>query len=286
MNTFMIIALIQESSRYLQEHRTSILYRWWAAILAYILLRMVINYIVRKVKTKITENTGDADKIYAVRIAHFVGNIIFVLLMIFTILIIFQIIWFDVALLIWWISLWLWFALETVMGNMVAWILILTNKKVKIGETVNFLWSIKTMGKIKEIHIRYTIVETIDKRKLIIPNMKLAKTPIQAFKTEPLIRGEIKTVVARKYDPKKIIAIITWIINQQDNVLFKNYSSVVMNWFTKRWIAYTWYFFIDPRGSKWKFTTAGEIRTNLIRTFQKNNIEAAYNRTMINVEEL
>jgi len=41
---------------------------------------------------------------------------------------------------------------------------------------------------IEEITIRHTVVRTIDKRRLLIPNMLMASTPVKTLKTEDLVR--------------------------------------------------------------------------------------------------
>lgn len=80
------------------------------------------------------------------------------------------------------------FAMETTMGNMIAGIILLGNPHLKVGQMIKLLGSINTMGKVEEFHIRYTVIRTLHKQRIIIPNKKLLHTPIQTKKTEPLIR--------------------------------------------------------------------------------------------------
>ncbi|HCB51917.1 TPA: hypothetical protein DEP21_05135 [Patescibacteria group bacterium] len=48
--------------------------------------------------------------------------------------------------------------------------------------------SLKLLGTIEEINIRYTVIRTFDKRRTIVPNSIIAKTPIRTLKTEPILR--------------------------------------------------------------------------------------------------
>jgi small-conductance mechanosensitive channel len=66
--------------------------------------------------------------------------------------------------------------------------MIITNKKINLGDFVQFMGSLKMMGTIEEINVRYTVIRTFDKKRTIIPNSVLAKTPIKTHKVEPLIR--------------------------------------------------------------------------------------------------
>lgn len=78
--------------------------------------------------------------------------------------------------------------METTIGNMIAGIMIMTNEKIKIGDFMQFMGKINMRGTIEEINIRYTVIRTYDKKRTIIPNSILAKTPVQTYKSEPLLR--------------------------------------------------------------------------------------------------
>jgi len=78
--------------------------------------------------------------------------------------------------------------METTIGNMIAGIMIMTNQKIKIGDYMQFMGKINMRGIIEEINIRYTVIRTYDKKRTIIPNSILAKTPVQTYKSEPLLR--------------------------------------------------------------------------------------------------
>ena len=78
--------------------------------------------------------------------------------------------------------------MQSTIENLVAGVMIITNQKIKIGEFIQFMEPLKIMGTVEEINIRYTVVKTYDKRKVIIPNSLVAKTPIRTMKSEPLLR--------------------------------------------------------------------------------------------------
>ena len=48
--------------------------------------------------------------------------------------------------------------MENTIGNMISGIFILTNKKIRLGEFIQFLGPINIMGTIEEINIRYTVI--------------------------------------------------------------------------------------------------------------------------------
>ena len=68
------------------------------AIGVFVAFLIVIKIVVNKVKNKIQENSLQED-IYSQRIAVLAGSMVYILLMIFNILAVFQVIGFDVALI-------------------------------------------------------------------------------------------------------------------------------------------------------------------------------------------
>ncbi|HCY21714.1 TPA: hypothetical protein DIC40_07920 [Patescibacteria group bacterium] len=67
----------------------------------------------------------------------------------------------------------------------------LTNKKIKLGDFVEFLGKLNLKGIIEEVNVRYTVIRSFDKRRTIIPNSIVAKTPIRTLKSEPILKGEL-----------------------------------------------------------------------------------------------
>jgi small-conductance mechanosensitive channel len=122
--------------------------------------------------------------------------------------------------------------MQSTVENLVSGIFILTNKKIRLGEFVQFMGSLKIMGTIEEINIRYTVIRTFDKRRTIIPNSIVAKTPIRTLKSEPLLRGEIIFIVPRHTPVEQFKATFIQTINGHKNILYPEYTSIMINNFT------------------------------------------------------
>lgn len=109
--------------------------------------------------------------------------------------------------------------------------MIMTNKKVKLGDLVQFLGSINIMGTIEEINVRYSVIRTFDKRRTIIPNSVIAATPIKTLKSEQLIRGDVKLRLPRHVDVDQVKSLLIQIINNIKGVLYTEYTNIVVTGF-------------------------------------------------------
>lgn len=268
---------------YIQENWVSLLLKAVLAIGVFIIGYMAIQIIIGKIRTRIEANNIE-ENIYSKRTANLVGRFVFILLMIFLILATFQVIWFDTAIIMWWISLSLWFAMETTIGNMIAGIMIITNKKIKIGDYVQLLWNLKVMGTIEDINIRYTVIKTYEKKRVIIPNSVLAKSPIKTYKIEPIIRGEIFFTVPRHVHIPQIKQILIETINAHEKVLYKEYTNVWIENFDARWLQIKSVFFGNPK-AKSPFLIARDLRPSIAANLKKYGINIPYPHITLSAEE-
>jgi len=268
---------------YLQENWVTLLFKAFLAIGVFIIGYGIIQWIVKKMKTRIQANSLE-ETVYIKRTSELVGKFVFILLMIFLILAVFQVIGFDTAIIMWWISLSMWFAMETTIGNMIAGIMIITNKKINLGDFVQFMGNLKMMGTIEEINVRYTVIRTFDKKRTIIPNSILAKTPIKTHKIEPLIRGEILFTVPRYVHIPQIKKILIETINAHEKVFYKEYTNVRIENFDERWLQIKSVFFANPK-KKSPFMIARDLKPIIAANLKKYGINIPYPHITLTTEE-
>lgn len=268
---------------YIRENWVSLLLKSLLGIGVFIAGYIVIQQIVTKIKSRIEENSLQED-IYAKRTSNLVGKFVFILLIIFLVLAVFQVIGFDTAIIMWGISLSLWFAMETTIGNMIAGIMIITNKKIKIGDYVQLLGSLNVLWTVEDLNIRYTIIRTYEKKRIIIPNNVLAKTPIKTYKTEPLIRGEILFTVPRHVHIPQIKKIMIETINANEKVLYKEYTNTRIDNFDTRGIQIKSVFFVNPK-VKSPHLVARELKPIIGANLKKYGINIPYPHITLTAEE-
>ena len=249
----------------------------------FIVLYIIIQRIINKVKSKIEENDLQSNNEYSKKLSWLVWKVLFILWMIFNVLIIFQVIWVDVALLMAWVSLWIWFAMETMISNMVAWFFILTNKKFKIWDFVQLLWKFQTNGTIEEISMKHTVIRTVDRRRLLIPNMIMASTPIKTLKSEQLIRWDLELNLPRYIEPKQIKDLINATINESEKILYKNYTNTFIKSFDAKWYRFQSVFFVNPKD--WTpFIMGCKLRESIHKKLKQYGIMLPYEHIVVNVE--
>lgn len=167
---------------------------------------------------------------------------------------------------------------------MIAGVILLWNPHLKVGQMIKMLWSVNEMGKVEEFNIRYTVIRTLYKQRLIIPNRNLLHTPIQTKKTEPLIRAEIKISIARHYDLDMIKQTLTDCINNNEFVSHHDQTAVHIHGFSAKWYDLVCYYFYSPiKTKKVDFLISSQIRHDISKTFAAKKIPFSYPRETVRI---
>lgn len=270
--------MLEAIQQYLAENWWDLIRRAFLWIWVFVVIYIIGKIVVGKTKQRIRDNTINED-IYTTKISNLVGNIVMTAFIIFDILAVFQVIWFDVAILMGWISLWVGYAMETTISNMISGIMILTNKKINIWDFVEFFGKLNLKWTVEQINIRYSIIRTFDKRRIIVPNNMIAKSPIKTFKIEPLIRWEISFTVPRHTNFQQLKDVIIPWINDIDWVIEKKFTNLFINWFDAYWINMKLFFFCAPQ-KKGPFAVKKLINTFLLSTFKKYWIKLSHHNVV------
>ncbi|NOZ44571.1 MAG: mechanosensitive ion channel [bacterium] len=176
------------------------------------------------------------------------------------------------------------FALETTIKNMISGIFLLTNKKNKLGDTVEILGKFQLRGRIESITLRHTTIRTKDNRRVLIPNGELADTPIKTFKNETIMRGLLQVRVPRHSNIDQVRQLIIQTINANDFVQDKNYTTALISNFDAYGIVIKSFYYLNPSAGKTDFVINSEIRTQLSKLFKKYGIQTPYLNVVVDVD--
>lgn len=256
---------------------------WWVIVIVIMLL--ISKIIAWIVKRNILKNNSIADSKHIEKIASLIWNIVFYIMVIFSLFIWFEIMWFNVGLILWWVSFGVWLAFKEILWNMIAGIMVLYTKEFKLWDIVEINADQVYFGRIEEITIRYTIIRTLDLREVVIPNMTLISVPIKTFSAEDLVKLEVILSVHYNSDISQAIKVITETINGFEFVKEKENTKVFVTTFWASSIDLKWLFCFDPKC--WLLTDYAiwAINEKINDEFKQNNINVPYNTVTINFEK-
>jgi len=166
---------------------------------------------------------------------------------------------------------------------MISGIFLLTNKKNKLGDTVEILWKFQLRGKIEAITLRHTTIRTVTKQRVIIPNGELADTPIKTYKNEKVMKGSLHLVLPRYVNLEQVKQLIIQSINQHDFVIHQSYTSTIVSGFDAHGIQLQCFYYLDPKAWKSEFIINSDIRKKLSQVFQHYGIKPPYLHVVIDV---
>ncbi len=256
----------------------------FGAILVIIFLLMISKIVANIVSKRIVQNSTEGNK-HMDKIWKLIHDIVFYIMVIFSFFIWFEIVWFNVGLIIGWISFWVWLAFKEILGNMIAGMMMLYTKEFKLGDIVEVYADQTYFGRIEEITIRYTIIRTLDLRQVVLPNMTLITVPIKTFSSEDLIKLKTTFEVHYNTDIPKAIEIILETINSFSFVKEKENSKVFFSQFLESNIEIKAFFYFDPKCGIIPDIAIWEINWKVNEAFKQNNIEISYDMVTLNFEE-
>jgi small conductance mechanosensitive channel len=255
------------------------------AIVVVSILTIISKIIAWTVRKKIIKNSILDDEEYIDKIGTLVWDIVFYTLLLFSIFIWFEILWFDIGILLWWLSFWIWLAFKEILWNMIAGILILTTKDYTLWDIIKVEWPINYFWTIEEITIRYTIIREFNNQKVIIPNLTLITSPVKTFTTEEFIR--LETIVSVHYNTdiakaKKII--LEW-VNSLPFIINKENTTVITDKFNDSGIDLKVLFYIDPNWDTPWPVAISKVNDKIKKVLEENDINIPYPHTVLTVDK-
>lgn len=280
----MINSLIEYSISYLTTNWVVMAKKAILALIIFVWLYIITQRFINKIKIRIQENNIESNNDYSKKLSNLIWKILFIIWLIFNILIVFEIIWVDAALLMAWLSLWIWFSMETMISNIIAWLFILTNQKIKIWDYIELLGDFNMPWTIEDINIKHTIIRTIDKRRLLIPNMTMATTPIKTIKAEDLIRWQLEIDLPRHINIEQVKRILDETINEHPNIINRNYTKTFIKEFNSKGYKFQTIFFLNPK--EWTpFIVSSDLRKKITDILKKYGISFPYEHIVVDIEK-
>ncbi len=251
-----------------------------AAIIVLIMISKIIaNVIQRKILKWGTVEDKHIDKVW--KLIH---DITFYILVIFSFFVGFEMVGFDVGLILWGISFWVWLAFKEILGNMVAGIMILYTKEFRLGDIIEINADQTYFGRIEEIQIRYTIIRTLDLRQVVIPNTTMISSTVKTFSAEPMIKLNVSFRSDYNADTTQCVEVMKEAVNGCDFVKNKETTKVFVSAFLDSSIEYKSFFDFDPNCGILQEIAVGEMSQKIADAFNKNNINIPFTTMTLNFD--
>jgi len=196
---------------------------------------------------------------------------IFVVVMVMGIIIAFKIVNIDLATLFGFMGLGIGLALKDILSNFIAGVLILTQKKFKIGDLVNV--DGKT-GTIIEIDSRTTQIRSFDGTDLIIPNATMSNAIVENYTANEFRRVSFQVGVHYSTPLEQCIALTMASVKKNQFVVPEPQPVVWASEFSDSAITLDVKFWIETSSNR--FTVRSEIIQQLKKDYDAAGIEIPF----------
>ena len=193
-----------------------------AAILIYLIGKWVARLITKMLRKLMTRSRVDSS------LVSFVGNIVYVVLLLFVIIAAIGKLGVQTTSFIALIGaagLAVGMALQGSLSNFAAGVMLILFKPFKVGETIT---GAGMTGKVLDIGVFHSIIVTSDNRKIIVPNAKLSGDSITNFSALPTRRIELSIAVPGTTNLSVVRELLLDILQSEEKVLKEPAPAVVL----------------------------------------------------------
>jgi len=184
------------------------------AILVYIVGRLLVGFVMRLIRRSF-EMRKDLDP----TVRSFLDSVLRTVLMIMLLLTVFQTLGIALTSFIAVLgaaSLAVGLAFQGSLSNFAGGVLILIFRPFNVGD---FIDAAGTMGTVAEIRILYTVLNTIDNRRVVIPNGGLANTSVTNFSVNPTRRIDLVFGAAYSADIDTVKRVLQQVVAGMEQIL-------------------------------------------------------------------
>lgn len=253
------------------------------AVIAIIVLIMISKLIAGIIQRKILKWATAEDK-HIDKVGKLIHDIAFYILVIFSFFIGFEMVGFNVWLILGGISFWVWLAFKEILGNMVAGMMILYTKEFRLGDIIEINADQTYFGRIEEIQIRYTIIRTLDLRQVVIPNTTMISSTVKTFSAEPVIKLRVSYRSTYDADTVKAINVMKEAVNSCSFVKNPENTKVFLSEFLDSSIEYKAIFDFDPNCGLLQEIAIWQATQTISAAFDKNGIDIPYEILTLNFD--
>ncbi len=246
---------------------------WIAAMVVFASSFFVAKMVKERVIDRVSEKLGEDDKDVLVLI----GRITYVAVLGVGITVALKIGGIDLTPLVAAVGFGLGFAMQDLVMNFLAGVLILLNRPFHIGDYIKVN---DTVGQVMEIQSRATILKALDGTRIIVPNAELFTTQVTSFTSNPFRRVEIELGVSYAADLSHATRVTMEVVKAHPKVLHEPPPSITWTGFGEENIDFTARFWVGSKDGWVKVKS--ELIQAIKKAYDEQGIEMAYpTRTLL-----
>jgi small-conductance mechanosensitive channel len=173
------------------------------------------------------------------------------------------------------------FGLQSVINNFVSGLILLAERRIKVGDLVVVG---SEEGYVRKISVRSTEIETSERARVLVPNSFLITEKVKNWTLRDNLRRIVIPVsVARGCDPRKVRAILLNVAQGNPNVMTAPAPSVELEEFGADSLQFKLYAFIDlHKGGG----TSTDLRIAILDAFDEGGITSPLPRTDVTLRNI
>lgn len=230
---------------------------WIAAMIVFACSFVFANIVKNKVVDRISEKLGSDDK----DVLILIGRATYLAVLSVGVTISLKIGGIDLTAIIAAVGFGIGFALQDLVMNFIAGILILLNRQFTIGDFIKIK---DTVGKVVEIQSRATILRALDGTRVIVPNADLFKNQVTSYTSNETRRIEIAVGVEYRTDLAHAQQIILEALKEESHILPDPEPAILLDAFADSSINFKVRFWVNSH-SNWL-----KIKSDVIHSIKQH----------------
>ncbi|MBT5015955.1 mechanosensitive ion channel family protein [Candidatus Peregrinibacteria bacterium] len=217
--------------------------QWIAAMIifacSFVLAKTTKEKVVDRVSSKLAEDDQE--------VLVLIGRATYVAVLLLGVTISLKIAGIDLTAIIAAIGFGMGFAMQDLIMNFIAGIMILINRHFTLGDYIKVN---DTIGQVVEIQSRATILKALDGTRVIVPNSQLFTNQVTSFTSNPFRRIEVEVGVEYRTDLAHATQIIKEALKEHEGILKEPGPAIVLDEFADSSINFLVRFWVDSK-SNW-----------------------------------
>ena len=176
------------------------------------------------------------------------------------------------------------FGLQKITANFISGLILLMEKTVEVNDVVeldNGLY-----GHVREIGARYTMIETLDTKEVMVPNEEFISSKVTNWTySNPTGRMEIPIGVSYASDLKQVQKVVVEALKDHPRILRKPEPQCLLDEFADSSVNFRLLFWIDDVSYKY-FQVKSDVMMSVWDTLHRNNVEIPFPQRDLNLRSV